>query len=251
MRAEVRAPLGRAVLGDGGRVEVVGDRDAREAEAVTELPARDLGREQRRAAVEGGIDRGAHHHQPHVFAGELRERDLVLSAELALRQVDPVHVEILVVISSPEAGEVLAGGRHAALRQTMRERGSQPGDLARVARVGPTLLLHDRPGPRHVHDGGEVHVHAHVAKVGRGRAALVAGELRAAVAPDLGGRVVGRAVEPLHESALLVDRYQERRVALRPRVLERPRERPQLAPRADVALEEDHPAGAAPVDPVQ
>src|SRR5438876_1183281 len=34
VRAQVRAPLGRAVLGDGGGVEVVGDRDAREAEAV-------------------------------------------------------------------------------------------------------------------------------------------------------------------------------------------------------------------------
>ena len=84
-------------------------------------------------------------------------------------QGDRLGVGVLALGRRAEAGEVLGGGRDAALLLCLDEVGAEVGHLVRVPAVGPLELVVEVAGRAvHVEHRGQVDVHADAAQVGRG-----------------------------------------------------------------------------------
>jgi len=205
---------GAAEVFDRRRFQGVGDRDALEAEPVAQLTGGDRAGEGRGPIREGRVDRGAEHHQLAPGGDEGLVGPLVDRPQIPLGEVDPFDREVGVFGRGAEAGEVLAGGGHAAGLQRLGE-GDRGGFDPRCRRAEAAFGLGDDPaGPADVEHRGEIDVDAQLTQGGGGGATLPGAEGGAAGA-HLAGGGGGSPADPLHQAALLVDHDQQRVAQLR------------------------------------
>jgi hypothetical protein len=131
--------------------------------------------------------------------------------QLAQPDANADRAEVGVGGRRAEAGEVLGRGGHAAGAQTAREGRAEPAHPRRTEAEAALLGLQGALGAHDVDDRREVDVHARGAQRGGGRAPLGEGDRR----PPRGGHgrraARGRAGQPLHAAALLIDHEQQRR----------------------------------------
>ena len=196
------------ILGRDGQ-QRIGDRDALEPEASTQLTGRDRAGEGGGPVREGGEDRRGQHH--HVAAGvdEAPVGRLVDAPQRRLRALDRLDRVVGVGAGGAVRREVLRGGGDPRFLQPLgeRDRGRLDGGGGRAEAA---FVVGDvPPGSGEFEHRREIDVDPDVAQVPRGLPALCAAEGRAPFSHHPGRHIRG-AADPLHQPALLVDHHQQR-----------------------------------------
>ena len=226
-------------------LEVVAEEHATEAQPTAEEIATDVRRHRRRTpAVERRDDDVRCHERGDAGRCRAGEGQEVDRGELAPAAPHAGQDEVRIADRRAVTGEVLAAREHARLREPAREGEREPRD---GLRRGAECAVADHAVPRvrpHVEHRGEVEVDPDRAELASHRATDRDGELGVPPLGDRGhrGKVcerrMGQAVDP---AAFVVERHKGRHAgAGRVDVGDEPAK---LLRRADVPLEEDHPAG--------